>query len=403
MNVLLVSPLRRLFVLVFTTVLSVPFYVSAKEVNDLVFIHHSSGENWLNSGLHNALLAKEYIDERNDITYGTVVPSDKGRPASLGDVPGDNTNMNHWILWFNDYLGQVKQFGCSDGYNRIVMFKSCFPISDVNSDGTEPGDPFNEDQTLANYKAIYRHPGGPNRTYSNNKVPYFALEDIFSKHPEILFIPVTAPPLCYGGTNNAYAHRARIFNTWLKTEWLSSYRKAHPGLMNVAVFDWFDFLANPDNYPVGPNRLKAAYGGTGDDSHPNETANAASTVLFATGPNNFLDASWLAFSAASTAVEGSDQRPAPQAFRLDSNYPNPFNLETTIRFDLPTAAHVRLSIYNSMGREIAVLVDGSRSEGTHQVGWDGLDVRSLPVSAGMYLVRLEADSYHGIGRMLLLK
>ena len=375
----------------------------AKEINDLMFIHHSCGENWLASGLHDALLAKEYVDERNDITYGTAMPPDAGRPASLGAVPGDNTNMNHWILWFNDYLGRIKQSGCADGTNRVILFKSCFPTSDIQSDGTEPGDPFSEDQTLANYKAVYRHPAGSGRTYTHNKAAYAPLEDVFSIHPEILFIPITAPPLCYGGTSNANAHRARLFNNWLKNDWLASYNKAHPALKNVAVFDWFDFLANSDNASSGPNRLKAVFGGTGDDSHPNNTANNASTAFFATSPNNFIDAAWLAFSAASTAVDETVQGSGPQAFRLHPNYPNPFNLETTIRFDLPATAHVRLSICNATGQEIAVLIDEDRTEGSHQTRWDGLDGFQIPAPAGVYLYKLEAAPYHGIGKLLLVK
>ena len=110
--------------------------------DDLVFIHHSCGENWLSNSLHSALVAKDYIDERNDIYYGTTMSSDAGRPASLGGTPGDNTDMDHWILWFNDYLQHVRVYGCASGYNRIIMFKSCYPNSDIGSDGAEPGNPF---------------------------------------------------------------------------------------------------------------------------------------------------------------------------------------------------------------------------------------------------------------------
>ena len=49
--------------------------------DDLIFIHHSCGQNWLNNSLHAALLAKDYIDERNDITYGTALNPDAGRTA----------------------------------------------------------------------------------------------------------------------------------------------------------------------------------------------------------------------------------------------------------------------------------------------------------------------------------
>ncbi len=258
--------------------------------HDLVFIHHSCGSNWLNAGLHAALLNKDYIDERNDITYGTDMPSDTGQPDSLATTPGDNTNMNHWILWFNDYLGRVEDHVAVDGGNRIIMFKSCYPISNIVSDGSEPGDPFISSQTVTNYKAVYRHPSGPGNTYGTDN--YKPLEDIFAENPDTLFIPVTAPPRHYGpsdATNDAEAHRARLFNNWLKNDWLSDYNADNPVLNNVAVFDWFDVLAYADDHVLHPNRLKNEYGGNAGDSHPNSPANAYSTAIFATNPVNFID------------------------------------------------------------------------------------------------------------------
>ncbi len=113
--------------------------------------------------------------------------------------------MNHWIRWFNDYLGGIRAHGAATGYNRIVMFKSCYPISNVTAAGTEPGSPFDGTQTLANYKSVYRHPSGPGNTYSNGGLTYKPLEDIFAENPDVLFIPVTAPPLNYSSTTDANA------------------------------------------------------------------------------------------------------------------------------------------------------------------------------------------------------
>jgi len=267
----------------------------AATTDDLVFIHHSCGNNWLSNSLHDALLAKDYVDERNDIYYGTTMSPDAGRPSSLGGTPGDSTNMNHWIFWFNDYLDGVESHASADGFNKIIMFKSCYPISDITSDGTEPGDPFSSSQTTVNYKAVYRHPDGPGNTYTDASYTYKPLEDIFAENPDVLFIPVTAPPLHYTATNDANAHRAREFNNWLKNDWLASYNAAHSGLNNVAVFDWFDVLAYPDDHGDHPNRLKEEYGGASGNSHPNSTANAYSTQVFATDPDNFIDNAWNAF------------------------------------------------------------------------------------------------------------
>ena len=277
--------------------------------DDLVFLHHSVGQNWLDHSLDAALLAKGYVDERNDITYGTDVAPDPGRPDSLAEVPGDLTDMWHWVLWFNDYLGSVRAQDCADGQNRIILFKSCYPNSEIYEDGTEPGDPLGGYETTANYRAVYRHPGGAGGTYSHGGATYHALEDVFAANPDTLFVAVTSPPRHYApwdagdyADSVLRAARARAFDNWLKGEWLSGYQAAHPGLNNVAVFDLFDLLAYPAGHASYPNRLRAEYGGAGDDSHPNDTANGDLTAAFATGGGNFLDAAWSAYLAAGAAV-----------------------------------------------------------------------------------------------------
>lgn len=278
-------------------------HVQSAGDDDLIFLHHSCGSNWLSNSLHDALLAKDYIDERNDITYGSDLPPDSGRPDSLGSTPGDHTDMNHWVHWFNDYLEGVKSHQAEDGFNKIIMFKSCYPASNISSDGTEPGDPFSSSKTLVNYKAVYRHPDGSGATYLHDSTIYKPLEDIFAENPDVLFIPVTAPPRHYASsdaTNDTEAHRARSFNNWLKYEWLDSYNTAHPGLHNVAVFDWFDVLAYPDNHASHPNRLRQDYGGESGDSHPNSTANAHSTDVFASNEHNFIDNAWNVYNGSQT-------------------------------------------------------------------------------------------------------
>jgi len=291
--------------LVFTLLMPSHGKAAAPITDDLLFAHHSVGQDWLDNGLRNALIAKAYIDEVNEIYYGDIVLPDTGRPALLGTPAGDSTDMCHWILWFNDYLLAMKKHDCANGTNKIIMFKSCFPNSELAENGTEPGDPFDSARHLVNYKAIYRHPNGPGRTYSYNSRVYKPLEDIFAANPGTFFIAVTAPSEIPSETCNDWADRARVFNNWLKTTWLNSYYAAHPHLRNVAVFDFFDVLAYansytgtenytpvgspPGNYPVR-NMTKSQYR-TGD-SHPNVSADQTATVVFATSPSNFIDAAW---------------------------------------------------------------------------------------------------------------
>ncbi len=104
----------------------------------------------------------------------------------------------------------------------------------------------------------------------------------------------------------------------------------------------------------------------------------------------------LAFSGTAVSVAGG--RALPSTFQLYQNYPNPFNPVTEIRYDLPQGTHVRLSVYNVLGDEVAVLVDGMQDAGTHQARLDG-----SRLSSGMYFYRLETPSFHDIRKMILLK
>ncbi|MDX1547900.1 MAG: alpha-amylase family glycosyl hydrolase [Rhodothermales bacterium] len=75
----------------------------------------------------------------------------------------------------------------------------------------------------------------------------------------------------------------------------------------------------------------------------------------------------------------------PAAFRLEANYPNPFNPETTIRFTVPAPGPVRLAVYDVLGREVAVLVDAVLPAGPHAAAFDAAGLPSGP-----YLYRLTA-------------
>jgi len=127
---------------------------------------------------------------------------------------------------------------------------------------------------------------------------YKALEDIFARNPETLFIFVTAPPECWADADSDNAKRAREFNDWLTYHWIEYYQMEHPGLNNLVVYNWFGFLANPNtDIDEHANMLKEKYGGDSGDSHPNRLANIESNVSFATGEYNLIDWAWEYFTA----------------------------------------------------------------------------------------------------------
>jgi hypothetical protein len=93
----------------------------------------------------------------------------------------------------------------------------------------------------------------------------------------------------------------------------------------------------------------------------------------------------------------------PAAFQLEQNYPNPFNPTTSIRFSIPEAATVQLTVYDINGREVRSLVSGSLQAGEHQIQWDATGNNGTAVASGIYIYRLQAGSFVQTRKMTLLR
>ena len=106
----------------------------------------------------------------------------------------------------------------------------------------------------------------------------------------------------------------------------------------------------------------------------------------------------LAFAIGARPMEVSELNVMPSGFRLDQNFPNPFNPSTTIKYELPNSAHVRLSVYDMLGREVLALVNERRDEGVHEVKFDATGLAS-----GVYFYRIQAGNFTQTRRLLLLK
>jgi len=234
----------------------------------LIFIHHSTGENWLTDGYGN--LGRELADNNyfvSDTNYGWG-------PEGIGD----RTDIPNWMEWFRSaetpvYMdalfsesGQNASYtrGLSDpgGENRIIMFKSCFPNSELVGN---PGDPAGtyEDLSVGGAKYVY-----------NQLLQYF------SSRPDKLFVVITAPPLSDG----TYARNARAFNLWLVHDWLDENQYK---LENVAVFDFYNVLTGKNAHHrfnnggiehITGNRDTLNYP-SGDD-HPSEKGSRKATEEF---------------------------------------------------------------------------------------------------------------------------
>ncbi len=193
----------------------------------LIFIHHSTGQNWLTDDYGNlgkALAQNNYFV--SDTNYGWG-------PNGIGD----RTDIPNWLEWFRNeqtpaYMTALfKESGQNSSYTRtfvdpggentIVMFKSCFPNSALEG---SPNDPPNPDGWLSVGHAKYVY---------NEILRYFATR------PDRLFVVITAPPL----SDRTYSANARAFNDWLMNDWL---RENGYALNNVAVFDFYNVLTAKD-------------------------------------------------------------------------------------------------------------------------------------------------------------
>ena len=256
----------------------------------LIFIHHSTGGNWLASpnteqpygGLGSALMTNNYFVSATNYGWG---------PYSIGDA----TDIPNWPDWFtgadsatilaalyaeNDQ--NVGDFGSwprlttdPGGENKIVMFKSCYPSSDLfGNPGDPPASEVSDQYTVSNAKAVY-----------NNLLTYFQTRQ------DKLFIVITAPPQNKNDYASDYqtpderAANARAFNNWLLNDWLKGYP-----YNNVAVFDYYNVLTGADSHHrwyngavqhvINTDSNFAAYPDGEWNSHPNTTGQLKATTEF---------------------------------------------------------------------------------------------------------------------------
>ncbi|MBN2104311.1 VCBS repeat-containing protein [bacterium] len=93
----------------------------------------------------------------------------------------------------------------------------------------------------------------------------------------------------------------------------------------------------------------------------------------------------------------------PLDYALYQNTPNPFNPSTDIRYDLPEASDVRLTVYDMLGKRIIRLVQEKQAPGCYRVTWDGCDDAGRLVPSGVYIIRLQSDRFQQVRKMLLVR
>ncbi|QQS37893.1 MAG: T9SS type A sorting domain-containing protein [Ignavibacteriales bacterium] len=99
-----------------------------------------------------------------------------------------------------------------------------------------------------------------------------------------------------------------------------------------------------------------------------------------------------------SGVEEDQLSSVPSDYSLSQNFPNPFNPSTKIQFSIPNSSEIKLSVYNILGQEVAVLVNGFRNAGTYEVNWEASDMPS-----GVYIYAIQSGNIFITKKMTLLK
>ncbi|MEK7496748.1 MAG: T9SS type A sorting domain-containing protein [Patescibacteria group bacterium] len=106
----------------------------------------------------------------------------------------------------------------------------------------------------------------------------------------------------------------------------------------------------------------------------------------------------IAVEIAGVTGVGDEVNSTPKQFALQQNFPNPFNPTTTISYSLPIATNVTLKVYNMLGQEVSVLVNGEMEKGEHSVDFNAADLPS-----GVYIYKIQAGNFADFKKFILQK
>jgi len=265
------------------------------------------------------------------------------------------------------------------------------PIYISEFDINEPDDAIQLQNYQTYFPMFWEHPGVVGITlwgYVQGdmwKVNAYLVRSDGSERPALQwlrrYVTIPLPPVLVSpvGTNGEPRNPRLV---WRPSATASSYRlrvSTSGGFSPIVV----DTVLADTICQVNPLAANARYYWQVNASNDSGTSAYSASGIFMTGDQIL-------------AVQGDPGTPAE--FRLFQNYPNPFNPSSTITYEVPHNMHVKISLYDPLGREVATLVNDNRPAGRHSVT---IDAGNLP--SGAYLYRMTAGGYGSVRKLLVVK
>lgn len=326
-----------------------------------ILLHHSTGG--VIYGLEGAPVSIEQQIPIYNSTHGLAGSDSVSCDEESFPVNYDNRWPCWERVWNNDYSDDLPT-RFLDTY-PVIIFKSCFTGSDIADVGA-PSDTQGITQTMYNYKWSWRNVLG-----------------VLQSHPDHFFAIWDGAPYCHNcGSSDASARRAQHFYDWVMDTLYTGKDSFGKFPRNVMVWDYFHMT---DSGSTG--YAKAVYTNAGDgDSHPSDAAAAMAAPKFV------REIFGAAIAYEGTMSAGNERSSVPTELRLDQNYPNPFNPSTTIGYSLPYSGEASITVYNTLGQNIAEILHRYVDAGSFKTEWNA---GNLPGGVYFYRLRLSPDASSG--------
>ena len=353
------------------------FYVNPLDTNIMVATKGSSNGRVIKSTNYGATWF-DLINPINLTSYGMPLEQDPNSPNTLYLAP-DNAAMristNYGDTWTNLSGGEpggVFRSPC----DVVVQYKNSNVI--IVGDGTTgsgSGKVWKSENGGLNWTLI--------NTVSGSEIPMIASTNVI---PE-LFYHTTWSSGSFWKSDNSGSSFTNLSQTG--SLWATDIAKDDP---TAVCYDFY-----------GSNSYLSLNGGT-NFTMINVGSSPAAGMCFLDKANLLIQHGGgvyklnINYDVPTTISENIISSLAPNSFELNQNYPNPFNPSTNIKFGIPNSGNVSLKVYNQLGKEIAVLVNGNKPAGTYEVTFDASSFGS-----GIYFYKLEGDNFTATKKMILVK